>query len=112
MKNLHLAAKVALKDKSKKKYYLGAVAKRQDGTIVKSHNSRTRVPVASAHAEMKVLKKTGKKGILWVARVLADGSWGMAKPCKNCQGMIKNMDVLKVYYTISDGEYGVWYPTK
>ena len=112
--NLIRAAKFAARDcATEKNFFLGCIAIRQDGAEVKSRNSKVQNPHPDGHAEAKVLKKTGKGAILWVARVLKDGkTWAMAKPCPKCQILIKNKGVERVYYTIGPGEHGVWDPQK
>lgn len=110
MKMLELAARVAMGGSQERNFRLGCVAKRSDGAVVFSTNERTRAPNPNAHAEARVLKKTDFGSTLWVARVNKDGSWSMARPCSKCQARIRNRGVKKVYYTISPGEYGVWYP--
>lgn len=109
MKRLHEAIKIAIKSKTKKKHhYLGCIAQRADGSFVYSTNSRAISKSPSVHAEAKVLKKAGVNAILWIARVMADGSWGMAKPCGDCEKLIKKYKVKKIYYTIDKNEYGTW----
>lgn len=109
MNKLNEAIKIAIKGKVKKKHhYLGCIAQREDGSFVYSTNSRAINKSPSVHAEIKVLKKAGKNCILWIARVMADGSWGMAKPCENCQKLIKKYKVKRVYYTIGENKYGKW----
>jgi len=111
--NLDLAAKIALGGSPKRSFWLGAVAKRKDGAIVVSTNEKVQKPTPTAHAEARVLRKAGKGATLWVGRVMrSDHSWAMAKPCKKCQALIRSMGVVKVYYTISPGNFGVWYPQK
>lgn len=107
---LEIAKKVAIKGRNKKQYHLGCVAKRKDGSIVSAFNTRSWGKSPRSHAEAKALKKAGKGSILWVSRVLANDSYGLAKPCKDCQRLIKKYEVKKVYYSISDSEFGVWIP--
>ena len=59
--------------------------------------------------EMSCRGKIDEKIDSWnvaVARVLANGDWALARPCKNCQTCMKRKGVKRVYYTISPGEYG------
>lgn len=109
MKRLNDALKVAIKGRGKnqKQYHLGCIAIRSDGSVVSAFNSRSRHRAPSLHAEVKALKKAGKANILYISRVMADGSWGLAKPCDNCIETIKKHKVKRVYYTISHNEYGV-----
>jgi cytidine deaminase len=102
-----LAKQIAIKSNGPRKYKLGAIGIRQDGTIVKSANLPNRLPEPHAHAEARVVKKLGWGGIIYVARVLSDGRFAMAKPCKNCQGIMKFNGVKRCYYTIDEFSYGV-----
>lgn len=105
------AAKLAANTKQQgKQFLLGCIAERKDGALVKSTNSKVKVPEASAHAEARSLRKAGFGATLWVARVLKDGSWAMAKPCKNCETLIRNKGVKKVYYTTGPNSWESWEP--
>lgn len=95
---------------NKKQYLLGAVAKRTDDAVVVSTNIFTKIPHSSGHAEARVLKKADIGCTLYVARVTRDGKWAISKPCENCQKLIRSRRVLKVYYTICENEFGIWYP--
>lgn len=107
-KYLTLATQIAIKNRSSKHYHLAAVAIRKDGSITSASNIKTQQPNVMAHAETRVLKKSGNNATLFIARVMADGSWGMANPCENCRKEIKKKNVKSVFYTIKDSEYGVW----
>jgi len=112
LKMLEQAANLAANAKTERNFLLGSIALRQDGTLVYSINSTISVhPVPSAHAEARVLRKSGIGATLWVARVLKDKeTWAMAKPCANCQSLITNRRIKKVIYTIGPKEYGIWFP--
>ena len=115
---LNLAANIArdstqpkaMGHSDKKQFLLGAVAIRTDGATVVSTNILTQTPHASAHAEARVLKKADQGCVLYVARVLRNGVWALSKPCCNCQKLIRSRRVARVYYTICENEFGVWYP--
>lgn len=116
MNYLELAAKVAKNNISsqdclyRKEYNFGVVCLRQDGSIAISNNILTATPNPAAHAEKRVLAKAGLGATLYIVRLKRDGCWGMAKPCKHCETLIKNKRVKKVVYSIGDNEYGVWHP--
>ena len=66
----------------------------------------------SRHAEMHVLKKLprfadAKKIKLYVLRIRANGSYGMAKPCKFCQEQLKDRGFLprNIRHTDWEGEW-------
>jgi tRNA(Arg) A34 adenosine deaminase TadA len=112
MKLLQLAAQIALsgnRGKLGKNYLLAAVAKRKDGALVFSQNAMTRQPHPTSHAEARAIRKSDAGCTMYVARVYRDGGkWALAKPCPKCQSLIRNHHVLRVYYTIEEGRYGVW----
>lgn len=112
MKYLKLASEIAKRDKRNKNYKLGAVAVRSDGSICYVHNLKVRTPTRTAHAECRALNKSGKCNTLYIVRVLSDGSWANARPCSSCRETIKQYKVKKVVYSISNSEYGIWYPNK
>lgn len=96
--------------KESRNFTLGCIAKRRDGAMVFSSNGKTKIPAPSAHAEARVLRKAGRGATIWVSRVLHDGAWALAKPCKKCQALIRSYGVERVYYTIGPGEWGIWNP--
>ncbi len=115
---LKLAGEVALTDdvNDKRNFWLGAVAIRKDGAIVKSRNGAVIAnhmgegycSFPPAHAEARALKKAGQGSILYVARVSRkDRRLALARPCVDCMGLLKAFNVLKCYYTISPYEYGI-----
>jgi len=117
---LKLAAKYALK-RNDRPFLLGAVGIRSDGRIVHSKNSAVidtfefavykRFP--EAHAEARLTKKLGFGATVYVARVSrGSGELAMARPCENCQSILKAFRVKKVYYTISKNQWGRWDPEK
>jgi cytidine deaminase len=96
----------------KKRWLLACVAERSDGAIVSSVNHEAPDRHLEAHAEARVLKKVDRGAVLYISRVLRGDrrNWAMARPCPNCQRLIKKYGVKKVYYTIANGEYGIWNP--
>lgn len=102
---LQLAATVALNDKPRA-YYLGAVGLRSDGTLVASPNGACEHPMPSAHAEARVARKLDKHAVIYVSRVTRSGKIAIAKPCKNCEKLMRLRKVARCYYTIDENEYG------
>jgi len=102
-----LAKCVAIRGRSTRHYRLGAVGIRQDGTIVTANNICTRCPESRAHAEARLTRKLDYNSIVYVVRVLSDGTFAMAKPCRNCQKIMRLRGVKRCYYTINNAEYGV-----
>lgn len=105
-----LARKQALKGDCKnaiRRYRLGAVGVRSDGAVVVSSNVPTRQPARNAHAEARLTKKLNFGSRVYVVRVTARGSLGLARPCRQCQAAMRLRGVSRCYYSISDKEYGV-----
>lgn len=88
-------------------FRLGAAGVRKDGVLVASFNGAPCEPEWAHHAESRLCRKLTPDSVVAVVRILADGSWCMARPCKGCQICLKRIGVKKVYYSISPNEYGV-----
>lgn len=110
------AARVAISIQDKRNFLLGCVGVRKDSAIIKSANgsvisssfSDYRI-ISDAHAEARTIRKLGKRGTLYVSRVLKlDGSLAMARPCLQCRLRIKFARVEKVFYSIDSYHYGVF----
>ena len=110
---LTLAASVAISNKiDHRNHRLGAVGVRRDGIIVSARNGAQKVNKyyqyqPSIHAETRCLRKMDQGGIIYIARVMRDGSMGLARPCISCQMFLRAKKIRKAIYSISDNEYGV-----
>lgn len=103
-----IAGRIASNRRGKKTYLLAAVGIRSDGQMVQSVNGHSLSPTPPAHAEARLSRKLDKNATVFVARILlSDGSFAMAKPCQNCMRSLRSKKVKRVYYTISNNEYGV-----
>ena len=103
-----IAASTAVSKNDKRCFLLGAVGIRGDGTIVKALNSTTECPNRQVHAEFRLSKKLDSGAIVYVARIrLIDGKFGIARPCYSCMKVLISKKVKKIYYTISENEFGV-----
>ena len=100
----------------KRNFVLGCIGIREDGVSVAAKNGSVitssyneyRV-ISDAHAEMRCIKKMGRGGILYVARILKrDGSYAMSRPCGQCRMRIKMAGIERVFYTIDDYYYGLY----
>ncbi len=100
-----LAKQLAIKDDCRQ-YRFCAVGIRKDGTIVYSRNIPTRYPEPKAHAESRVTRKLSKNSVIYVVRIDRKNNLTMARPCKDCQMIMKSKKI-KCYYSISNKEYGV-----
>lgn len=124
---LRLAAEYsAPQSRGERIYLLGAVGVRNDGRMVHARNEAVldtftrekwgtfsiykRFP--EAHAEVRLTRKLGFNATVYVSRVMKGSKdLAMARPCEVCQGVLRAFRVKKVYYTISNNEWGVWNPT-
>ena len=65
------------------------------------------------HAESMAMINLKKLGIppdeceIFVYREYRDGKASLAKPCAACMELLKENKIKKIYYSISDDEYGV-----
>lgn len=114
MKYLRLALQVAKAGKTKRKnHHLGVIAKRKDGSIITACNTPAESKSPNAHAESKALRQAGygcKE--LYVTRIMANGDYGLAKPCFTCRQLIIKSGVKKVIYSVDANTISVWYPLK
>ena len=113
MKYLELATRVAkanFTSGNDKHFLFGAVCLRDDGAIVVASNIRTANPLRMAHAEARCLRKAGQGSTLWLVRINRLGQWAMAKPCPQCQNLIRHKKTKRVYYTVGTDTYSVWNP--
>lgn len=87
---------------------VGAVALRTDGAFVHARNGSSERVQPLVHAERRLLRKAGRGSIIYVARRRRDGRIGLARPCEWCLTAMRRRGVKRVYYTISDQEYGTY----
>src|SRR6266852_2438089 len=105
LRMLQMAAGVALPNdcaSDVRGYWLGCVGIRKDGTIVASRNGAVEFSdtvenhqlLPNSHAEGRTLRKLGKHGVMYVARVSRkDRSLKMARPCPMCQIRIRTSQI-------------------
>ena len=60
----------------------------------------------AVHAEARLCRKLDYYGEVFVARRTSEG-YRLAKPCPRCEARLRSRRVRRVYYTISNNEYGV-----
>ena len=96
---------------------IGAIGERADGVVVFARNSavldttgNTGEPFcfAPCHAEWRLAKKLDTGSTVYVARVRKDGTLAMARPCGDCERVLRSRKVVRVYYTVGPTSYGVW----
>lgn len=103
---------LATAKKDRRTFRLGAIGIRSDGAMVTAANGPTDNPRPHVHAEFRLATKLDHGAIVFVARVRRDGSFGMARPCRDCRRILKSRGVKKVYYTVSNDEYGTYLPNQ
>lgn len=105
-------------DGDSRSFLLGAVGIRDDGAKVSAKNGATQYSTfiedfrknVHSHAEGRLLRKLGRNGIIYVARVAKlDGGLAMARPCGLCRHRIKSSGVKKVFYSIDNNHYGIYF---
>ena len=117
------ASKIAIPNNKldKRSFWLGAIGLRSDGVSVCSKNGASAFSTSveayhftpHSHAEGRVVRKLGKHGIVYVARVARkDKTLAMARPCSMCRILLRSYKVKKVFYTIDNNHYGIWLPHK
>ncbi len=89
---------LALAQKAKKKgeVPIGAVVVYRGKIIGKSYNLRTRLQMATAHAEVRAIEKACKKLHSW--RLPESEIYITLEPCPMCMGAILNARIDKVYF--------------
>lgn len=91
-----------------KEFLFGAIAIRNDGAKVKATNGNNIAPCPCVHAEHRLMRKSGYKSTIFVARVRkGDKAVVVARPCKYCMSIIENYQVEKCYYTINENSFGL-----
>lgn|SRR3990167_7686614 len=91
-----------------KRHQHGAVILAPNGSVVavgvnirgKGYSSRF-----SLHAEEMAIIRAARKGgvpkrsLIFIARLKADGTWGLSAPCGKCEFVIKSAGILHTEYT-------------
>lgn len=88
---------------------LGAVGVRRDGALVHARNGASVQKNPSGHAEARLCRKLDQSAKVFVARVLRKQplELALARPCVQCLARLKSHGVRRVYYTVSEGEWGI-----
>jgi tRNA(Arg) A34 adenosine deaminase TadA len=107
-----------------RRFYVGAIGIRKDGTKVRAYNGNPKEPDRYHHAEYRLSRKLDRGSTVYVARALRGagirpafrgtghsqvGGYsliGTAKPCHNCEKVLRYSGVTRVYYSITDTEWG------
>ena len=108
-KYFEIAEKVANTKDDQRIHRLGAVGLRSDGVLVAATNAPAQDKAPFAHAEARLCRKLDKGAVVFVSRSSNEKHlrYKLARPCESCQRLMARKKVERVYYTISDNEYGV-----
>lgn len=69
------------------------------------HACTIHAEVSAISLKRKKIRFEGTK--VYVARIRADGTMGLAKPCEMCEEVLRAYGVKKAIYTINSNEYGI-----
>jgi tRNA(Arg) A34 adenosine deaminase TadA len=104
-----IAARTACSKHDNRSFLIGAIGIRSDGAMVRSLNSPTENKNRKAHAECKLSRKLDYRSEVYVARVRMDNfEFATARPCVDCQKILKSKKITKIYYTIDNHQYGIF----
>lgn len=90
------AIKLAERAKKKGEVPIGAVVVLNGKIIGKGYNLRTRLQMATAHAEMRAIDRACKKEHSW--RLPEAELYVTLEPCPMCMGAILNARIRRVYF--------------
>ncbi len=94
-------------------FLLGAIGQRSDGKLVKARNGSANVQVRKGHAEYRLQQKLDYHATIYVVRIRIDnGCYAMSRPCSQCRKCLFSKVVDKVYYSVNDEQYGIYYPAE
>ena len=98
MKEEYMREALRLAEKAKKRgeVPIGAVVVLNDKIIGRGYNLRTRLQLATAHAELRAIEKACKKMHSW--RLPEAEIYITLEPCPMCLGAILNARIDKVYF--------------
>lgn len=96
------AIKLAEKAKKKGEVPIGAVVVSNGKIIGTGFNLRTKLQMATAHAEVRAIEKACKKCCSW--RLPDAEIYVTLEPCPMCMGAILNARIKKVYFGAYEGK--------
>ena len=93
---MRAALREAQKAEKRGEVPIGAVVVLEGRIIGKGHNLRTRLQMATAHAEMRAIDKACTKMHSW--RLPGAELYVTLEPCPMCMGAVLNARIAKVYF--------------
>lgn len=104
-----IAAAVARSKEDERGYLIGAIGQRMDGVLVTAYNGSSPHKCSAAHAEIRLLRKLGRRAkfVLVVRVKKGSGRIGIAKPCPKCMAALKASKVEMIMWSI--GKSGSMY---
>jgi tRNA(Arg) A34 adenosine deaminase TadA len=90
-----------------RRHRLVAVGVRHDGVVVTARNGKPIGQEPRHHAESRLAKKLTPRSDVYVVRINRRGDFLLARPCKRCANILRSAGAKKVFYSISDNDYGV-----
>ena len=90
------ALRLAYKAKKKGEVPIGAVVVLNDKIVGRGYNLRTRLQMATAHAEVRAIDRACKKIKSW--RLQGAEIYVTLEPCPMCMGAILNARIDRVYF--------------
>ena len=90
------ALRLAYKAKKKGEVPIGAVVVLNDKIVGRGYNLRTRLQMATAHAEVRAIDRACKKIKSW--RLQGAEIYVTLEPCPMCMGAILNARIARVYF--------------
>ena len=90
------ALRLAYKAKKKGEVPIGAVVVLNDKIVGRGYNLRTRLQMATAHAEVRAIDRACKKIKSW--RLQGAEIYVTLEPCPMCMGVILNARIDRVYF--------------
>lgn len=117
---LNLAIKLAISNEYYPKWPMASVLVKGGSVQAVGFNKLKNSPLilsldspcvgVSTHAELSALKRVkDPKGMtLYLARINKNLSPVLAKPCTNCQKMLRSVQIKQVIFSIDSDTYGIW----
>ena len=102
------AERIKYTDRRPQRHYLAAVVVSKGGRAWAVNMVAPERRCPTHHAEARVLRKiAAMDATVYVARATSEGRWANARPCANCERLLKAAGVRSVVYTADAETAGV-----